>query len=273
MYKIGWFSTGRGRGSRDLLTTMRKAILSGEVIAEIDFVFCSREFGENSESDEFIDLVKEYKIPLVCYSYRKFKETLTDSHCDASNLPDWRLEYDREVIKLLASYNPNLIVLAGYMLIVGREMCQQYDMINLHPAKPDGPTGSWQGVIWELINSSAEESGVMIHLVTPELDRGPLVSYCTYPLIGEYFNELWQHVKDKTIDEIIIQEGEANKLFRLIRRHGLQREFPLIVSTIQAFSRGDVKIIEKKVVDRDDKLLQGYNLTAKIEDMIKQIRR
>ena len=111
-----------------------------------------------------------------------------------------------------------------------------------------------------------------MHLVTPELDRGPLVSYCTYPLTGESFIELRQQIKGKTIDEIKNQEGETNKLFKLIRSHGLQREFPLIIATVQAFSRGDIKVMNKKVIEGSGKIIRGYNLTARIENMIKKAR-
>jgi len=62
------------------------------------------------------------------------------------------------------------------MLIVSEELCQKYDMINLHPAPPGGPTGSWQEVIWTLIQNKADTAGAMIHLVTPELDRGPALA-------------------------------------------------------------------------------------------------
>ena len=55
----------------------------------------------------------------------------------------------------LQGFHPDLCVLAGYMLIVGEEMCQRYNMINLHPAAPGGPTGTWQEVIWQLIDSKA----------------------------------------------------------------------------------------------------------------------
>ncbi|GAH59253.1 unnamed protein product, partial [marine sediment metagenome] len=43
---------------------------------------------------------------------------------------------------------------------------QRYNMVNLHPAAPGGPTGTWQEVIWQLIENKAEETGVMMHLVT-----------------------------------------------------------------------------------------------------------
>ena len=38
-YKIGWFSTGRGDGSKALLRTACEAIKSGELNAEIEFVY------------------------------------------------------------------------------------------------------------------------------------------------------------------------------------------------------------------------------------------
>jgi phosphoribosylglycinamide formyltransferase-1 len=43
MYRIGWFSTGRDKAARDLLTAVVNAIDGGEIEAEIRFVFCSRE--------------------------------------------------------------------------------------------------------------------------------------------------------------------------------------------------------------------------------------
>jgi phosphoribosylglycinamide formyltransferase-1 len=41
--------------------------------------------------------------------------------------------------------------------------------------------------------------------------------------------------------------GDGDALFRLIREHGLKREFPLILSTIRAFSEGRVRIEQGQV--------------------------
>ncbi len=101
-----------------------------------------------------------------------------------------------------------LSVLAGYMLITGKEMCQRYDMINLHPAAPGGPAGTWQEVIWQLIKNHTTESGVMMHLVTPELDKGPVVSYCTFPITGTAFDSYRQHLNGQDISEIKNLQGE-----------------------------------------------------------------
>ena len=72
-YRIGWFSTGRGKGSRELLRSAMLAIRDGSIKAQIDFVFLSRAPGEHIESDRFIELVQSYNLPLVCYSYQAYK--------------------------------------------------------------------------------------------------------------------------------------------------------------------------------------------------------
>ncbi len=182
---------------------------------------------------------------------------------------EWRLEYDRRTMAKLEGFHPDLCVLAGYMLIVGKEMCQRYNMINLHPAAPGGPSGTWQEVIWQLIDNKAEETGVMMHLVTPELDMGPPVTYCTFSIRGKPFDKHWKEIEKQPLDEIKKGQGENNPLFRLIRQHGLAREFPLIIATLKAFSQGKVKITaDKKLVDAEGKAIKGYNLTEEINEQV-----
>ncbi len=262
MYRLGWFSTGRDKAARDLLQAARSSIDLGEIEAEIDFVFSNREPGESQESDLFLKLVRSYNLPLICFSFQEFKVR------KGATLPSWRLEYDREVMRRLDNFHPKLCVLAGYMLIVGEEMCQRYDMINLHPAAPWGPAGTWQEVIWQLISAGARETGVMMHLVTPELDKGPPVSYCTFPIRGKPFDKYWLEQEGRPLAEIK-KEGESNPLFKLIRRHGLAREFLLIIATLKAFSQGRVKITaDKRVVDFEDRPISGYNLTGEIDKLV-----
>jgi phosphoribosylglycinamide formyltransferase-1 len=269
LYQLGWFSTGRDKAARDLLQAVKNSIGLGEVEASIAFVFSSREPGESAASDLFLELVRGYGIPLICYSYHRFKaEKGTESGEKKSALPRWRQEYDREVMKRLKDFHPDLCVLAGYMLIVSREMCQHYNMINLHPAAPGGPAGSWQEVIWQLIRARARETGVMMHLVTPELDQGPPVTYGTFSLRGEPFDKYWAEAERRPFAEIK-KEGEANPLFKLIRQHELAREFPLIIATLKAFSRGEVSITpDKRVVDFEGKPVNGYNLTDDIDRVV-----
>ena len=271
MYQLGWFSTGRGKGSRGLLKAVHDSIESGEIEAKIAFVFCSREYGETEATDIFLRMVEDYYIPLTTFSYQKFKSRAKPADTgEKDTLPSWRLDYDREVMARLESFHPDLCVLAGYMLIVGPEMCQKYDMLNLHPAAPGGPTGTWQEVIWKLIESGAGETGAMMHLVTPELDKGPVVTYCTFPIRGGPFDKYREEIKGQTPAQIKQEQGEDNALFKLIRQHGVTRELPLIISTIQAFSQGKVKITaDKRVVDTEGKVIKGYDLSEEIDRKVR----
>ena len=269
MYKIGWFSTGRGKSARKLFETACKSIEKGELETEISFVFCSREPGESPETDKFISLVESFGVPLVCFSYKRFRGDRSDNS-KSGVLPDWRLEYDRQIMARLKDFKPDLCVLAGYMLIVGKEICSFYNMINLHPAAPGGPTGIWQDVIWHLIEEKAKETGVMMHLVIPELDKGPVVSYCTFPIVGHPFDRYWQSIEGQKVKDIKRQQGEDNLLFKTIREYGFKREIPLILATIKAFSRGDVSIKNGRIVDSRGRIINGYNLTDEIDKILKQ---
>lgn len=218
---------------------------AGDINGEISFVFSNRGPGEAKESDLFFELVRSYNIPLISLSHKRFKT--------GGEGKKWRIKYDGEVRKRIQSFAPDLCVLAGYMLIVSEELCRKYDMINLHPAPPWGPTGSWQEVIWALIKDEAETAWAMMHLVTPELDRGPVVRYCLFSITGAPFAKYWQE-KDKTM------------LFRLMRQHESAREFPLITFTLQSLNLNEVSIENGKVIDAKGKVIGGYDLSRKVDE-------
>ena len=68
------------------------------------------------------------------------------------------------------------------------------------------------------------------------------------------------------------EQGENNYLFQLIRQHGLAREFPLIVSTLKAFSLGKIRVSPgKKVVDAEGKPIKGYNMTDEINELVRGV--
>jgi phosphoribosylglycinamide formyltransferase-1 len=94
------------------------------------------------------------------------------------------------------------------------------------------------------------------------------VTYCTFPIRGELFDEHWEEIKGLSANELMAQQGEDNQLFRLIRNEGVRRELPLIVATIKAFSEGKVHIQDGRVVDRRGKLLEGYSLTQEINELV-----
>jgi phosphoribosylglycinamide formyltransferase-1 len=273
MYKIGWFSTGRGQGSLNLLHSIMQSINNKTVNAEISFVFCSRELGDAEGSDNFIKQVKDYGLNLVSFSSKSFMPDLRkEGKSDPEVLNRWRNLYDAEIIKRLDPFQADITVLAGYMLVVGDVMCKKFDMINLHPAAPDGPAGTWQEVIWQLIRQRDEKSGNMMHLVTEELDKGAPITYVTFPIRGKGYDALWQELEEKlktnTLEQIEKEEGEQNSLFSKIRQDGARRELPLVIQTVKAFTEGRVRLENRKII-ADQKVLQGpYCLTKEIESRL-----
>jgi len=263
MYHIGWFSTGRGPGSRGLLTAVQDGIRQGDIEARISFVFCNRDPGEAPGSDLFHELVRSYDIPLIHFSSQRFAPDRR-----RASRPEWRLEYDREVMRRLQGLPSDISVLAGYMLVVGSEMCQKYNMLNLHPAVPHGPTGTWQEVIWKLIETGAHRAGAMMHLVTPELDKGPPVTYCSFSIRGEPFDKHWKEIQGLSVSQVKSRQGEDNPLFKLIRHHGQVRELPLITATIKAFSRGQVKVENDRVTDAMGTPIAAYDLSPQIDEEV-----
>jgi len=265
--RIGWFATGRSEGSRRLLTAAVEAIRSGALDAEIAYVFCNRERGEYEQTDTFLELVASFGIPCLTLSSRRFRrERGGERSRPEEPLPPWRLEYDRAVADLVAPYPFDVGVLAGYMLIFTPEMARRYSFLNLHPAEPGGPAGTWQEVTWQLIDRRAERSGVMIHLATEELDQGPVVTYCTYSLRGPAFDALWAAISDRSAADLQAKEGEALPLFAMIRRQGATRELPLVVATLRALTDGRLRIERGAVIDeRGRAIAGGRDLSGEID--------
>lgn len=173
-------------------------------------------------------------------------------------------------MQLLKPFLPDICVLAGYMLIVGPEMCQRYNMINLHPALPGGPKGTWREVIWELIRTKATKTGVMMHLAIPEVDEGPPMTYCEFPIRGNPFDQYWNEIEGLPTEKVMTRQGEDNALFTLIRREGVKREQPLITATLKAFSEGKIHIKEGHILSDKGEILKAYSMTNEIEEILKR---
>src|SRR3989304_3542182 len=95
--RVGWFSTGRGEGSRRLLTAVVDAIGQGELDAEIALVFCNRERGEYGATDGFLELAASYGIPCLTLSSRRFRRERGGALSKPDEpLPAWRIECDRQ---------------------------------------------------------------------------------------------------------------------------------------------------------------------------------
>ena len=213
-----------------------------DIDASIEFVFSNRAPGEAEGSDEYFRLVSQYGLPLITHSSADFRRRR------GGRFSEHRAAYDAEVQQLLAGYRPDVCVLAGYMLIASGEMCRTFPLLNLHPALPDGPIGTWQEVVWQLIEQRATRTGAMMHLATEVVDRGPLVSYVTVPLNTPKLEPYWRELVGLDVTEIKERQGEEYELFRQIRAAQYRREPYLLLETLRALSNGAI-VLESGLVE------------------------
>lgn len=99
-----------------------------------------------------------------------------------------RREYDAALAALVKPYDPDFIVLAGWMRILTSAFIAQFPdrIVNLHPALP----GTFPGVnaierALDAYNAGAvRETGVMVHRVPDEgVDSGPVLAQAVIPIV------------------------------------------------------------------------------------------
>ena len=140
---------------------------------------------------------------------------------DFSQYPS-RAEYEVEIIKNLEKENIELIVLAGYMRIVGPELIQKYKnkILNIHPALLPSFKGTHG--IEDAFNYGTKVTGVTVHFVDDKMDHGPII--------------LQAPVKIEEADTLESLEAKIHKI-----------EHKLYPEAIRLFIEGKLKIEERKV--------------------------
>lgn len=89
-----------------------------------------------------------------------------------------REEYDQQVMEVLESYDLDLIVLGGYMRIIGPEMIQRYKqkIINVHPSLLPKFGGKMSKSVHQaVIEADEKETGITIHYVDEGVDTGEIL--------------------------------------------------------------------------------------------------
>lgn len=92
-----------------------------------------------------------------------------------------------QLLEILRRARVDLVVLAGYLKRIPPKAVREYSgrILNIHPALlPDfGGEGMYGARVHEaVIASGAKESGVTVHIVNDEYDRGPIVAQWRVPV-------------------------------------------------------------------------------------------
>ncbi|QTM23695.1 phosphoribosylglycinamide formyltransferase [Neisseria sicca] len=104
---------------------------------------------------------------------------------DSLNHKDFpsRLDFDQAMMEKIDAYQPDLVVLAGFMRILTPEFCAHYPnrLINIHPSILPAFTGLHTHE--RALEAGCRVAGCTIHFVTPELDCGPIISQGIVPIL------------------------------------------------------------------------------------------
>ena len=104
---------------------------------------------------------------------------------DSLNHKDFpsRLAFDQAMMEKIDAYQPDLVVLAGFMRILTPEFCAHYPnrLINIHPSILPAFTGLHTHE--RALEAGCRVAGCTIHFVTPELDCGPIISQGIVPIL------------------------------------------------------------------------------------------
>ena len=95
-----------------------------------------------------------------------------------------RNEFDRALALLIGSGNPQLVILAGFMRIIGPGVLDPFNgrIINLHPSLLPQYRGT--DTYQRALDAGDREHGASIHFVTGELDGGPVISQVRIPILA-----------------------------------------------------------------------------------------
>jgi phosphoribosylglycinamide formyltransferase 1 len=229
MKKIGWFTTARGPGSLNLFNSILSRIDSGDIDAQISFLFINRDIKGNQFRTKVVRMAEDHGIPVVIFPSDTFRQDLKERDIDA-----WRDAYGVELRSRLSRYDIDFGVLAGYMLIFDPETCRKYTSINLHPALPDTYKGTWEEILGQVVDNKDAFYGSTVHLCTPELDRGQPISYDSFPL-----------------DDLKDNLNSREELVQAIRGRELKREAFLLMATIKMITRGEIVLKGGEVLGKE----------------------
>lgn len=183
------FASGNGSNFEAIVKASQQGLISGELAC----LFCDK------KQAYVIERAKKYDIPY--FVIEKLPEQTKE-------------EYETAILTMLINEKIDLIVLAGYMKIIGPTLLDHYKkrIINLHPSLLPKYPGNKS--IKEAYEGSDEKTGVTIHLVDEGVDTGPIIYQKGIPInrqmtleeFEEEMHQLEHRVLPTILNQFILEE-------------------------------------------------------------------
>jgi phosphoribosylglycinamide formyltransferase-1 len=147
-----------GRGSN--METLLKAGLPIEFAAVIS----------NKPEARGLEIARQLGVKAVTFDHRQFKD---------------RESFDAALAVEIDSHGPDLVILAGFMRVLGDGFVRRYQgrMINIHPALL--PAFPGLHTHRRALAAGVKVHGCTVHFVTPEVDVGPIIIQAVVPVFPD----------------------------------------------------------------------------------------
>ena len=149
--------SGRGTNLAALLAAMRDGTLGGTITRVIS----------NRPAAQGIDLARAAGVPTTVIDHREFAT---------------RDAFDAALEAAIDAERPDLVVLAGFMRVLGAELVRRHAgrLINVHPSLL--PLYPGLHTHRRALDEGARVHGCTVHFVTPEVDVGPIIAQAAVPV-------------------------------------------------------------------------------------------
>ena len=156
MKRIVVLISGRGSNMRALFEAKLPATIAGVV--------------SNNPSSAGLDYARQHHVETRVVNHRDFAD---------------RSSFDAALATEVASFSPDLVVLAGFMRILTETFVTRFAgrMLNIHPSLLPAFTGV--NTHQQALDEGVRFHGGTVHFVTPALDHGPIVIQAAVPVHPE----------------------------------------------------------------------------------------
>lgn len=115
-------------------------------------------------------IAKAHGIPAVVVAHR--------SHAD-------RESFDTALAQAIDAFDPDFVVLAGFMRILGAGFVSRYRgrLVNIHPSLL--PAYGGLNTHARALHDGVKIHGCTVHFVTPDLDHGPIIIQAAVPVLRD----------------------------------------------------------------------------------------
>ncbi len=184
-----------GRGTN--LQAIIDAVESGYIKANISVVI-------SSQKDALaIQRTREHGIEAIFIDPQDFWK-------DKEHKEEKRVEYDKKIIAELEKRNVDLVILAGYMLMLSPYFVEKYKnkIMNIHPALlPSFPGVNAQK---QALDHGVKYTGATVHFVDSKMDHGPIIIQDIVPV---YDDDTEETLSNRILEKEHKIYVEAVKLF------------------------------------------------------------